>query len=171
KPLPEQFLPFDHNDGAGFWWANSMNTFTRNVAVECDRYGFRFEATPTKGFDLRRPVLQPDGGTERVDIRTLPFIRFDGNEAPDHRFGSNLGGRGGEFFAGGVGAVVPDMGHPFVLQNTRIWNTHWAFSPYTRYAVDNLDIADSSYGLFLPAYDTWIQSPRRANPYGSPGEG
>ncbi len=23
KPLPAQFLPFDHNDGAGFWWANS----------------------------------------------------------------------------------------------------------------------------------------------------
>jgi hypothetical protein len=48
KPLPEQFLPFDHNDGAAFWWANSLNTFTHNVAVECDRYGFRFEATPTK---------------------------------------------------------------------------------------------------------------------------
>ena len=32
--------------GAGFWWANSRNTFTRNVAVECDRYGYRFEATP-----------------------------------------------------------------------------------------------------------------------------
>ena len=50
KPLPEQDLPFDHNDGAGFWWANSRNTFTRNVAVECDRYGFRFEASaPTRG--------------------------------------------------------------------------------------------------------------------------
>src|SRR5262249_25327927 len=28
-----------------------------------------------------------------------------------------------------------------------------AFAPHTRYAVDNLDIADSTYGLFLPAYD------------------
>ena len=44
KPLPDQFLPFDHNDGAGFWWANSLNSFTRNVAVECDRYGFRYES-------------------------------------------------------------------------------------------------------------------------------
>ncbi len=160
KPLPEQFLPFDHNDGAGFWWANSHNTFTRNVAVECDRYGFRFEATPTKGFDLRRPVLLPDGRTEPVDIRTLSFIRFEDNEAHDHLFGVNLGGLGGDFFAPGVGDVVPDQGSPFFLQKTRIWNTHWAFAPHTRYAVDRLDIADSTYGLFLPAYDAEVQPPR-----------
>jgi hypothetical protein len=154
KPLPEQFLPFDHNDGAGYWWANSQNTFTRNVAVECDRYGFRFEATPTKGFDLRRPVLQPDGSIEPVDIRTLSFIRFEDNEAHDQLFGINLGGLGADFFKGGVDGVVPDFGSPFLLLNTRIWNTHWAFAPHTRYAVDDLDIADSTYGLFLPAYDT-----------------
>ena len=29
KPLPSQNLPFDNNGGAGFWWANSRNTFTR----------------------------------------------------------------------------------------------------------------------------------------------
>src|SRR5262249_193201 len=45
KPLPDQALPFDRNDGAGFWWANCRNTFTRNVAVECDRWGFLFELT------------------------------------------------------------------------------------------------------------------------------
>jgi uncharacterized protein (TIGR03067 family) len=152
KPLPKQALPFDHNDGAGFWWANSLNTFTRNVAAECDRYGFRFEATPSKDFDLRLPIRQPDGTTEKVDVRTLPFVRFDGNEAHDQLFGINLGGLGGDFFKGGVGGVVPDGGHPFVVENTRLWNTNWAFSSYTRYAVDNLDIADSIYGLFLPAY-------------------
>ena len=152
KPAPQQVLPFDHNDGAAFWWANSQNTFTRNVAAECDRYGFRFEATPTKGFDLRLPVRQPDGTTEKVDIRTLPFVRFDGNEAHDHLLGINLGGLGGDFFKGGIDGVVPDGGHPFVIENTRIWNTNWAISLYTRYALDNLDIADSIYGLFLPAY-------------------
>jgi uncharacterized protein (TIGR03067 family) len=156
KPLPEQFLPFDHNDGAGFWWANSLNTFTRNVAVECDRYGFRFEATPVKGFDLRRPVLQPDGSTEPVDVRTLPFVRFEGNEAHDQQFGINLGGLGGDFFKGGVAGIVPNL----VLQDTRIWNTHWALAPHTRYALYNLDIADSTYGLFLPAYDAEAQPPR-----------
>jgi uncharacterized protein (TIGR03067 family) len=153
KPLPDQVLPFDHNDGAGFWWANSQNTFTGNVAVECDRYGFRFEATGAPNFDLRLPILQADGRTERIDIRTLPFIRFEGNEAHDQLLGINLGGLGGDFFKGGISGVVPDLGHPFLLKDTRIWNTHWAFTAYTRYAIDNLDIADSTYGLFLPAYN------------------
>src|SRR5262249_22258318 len=27
KPLPKQVLPYDKNDGSGFWWANSHNTF------------------------------------------------------------------------------------------------------------------------------------------------
>ena len=43
-PLPGQVLAFDRNEGAGFWWANSRNAFLRNVAVECDQYGFRYEA-------------------------------------------------------------------------------------------------------------------------------
>jgi uncharacterized protein (TIGR03067 family) len=161
KPLPEQALPFDHNDGAGFWWANSLNSFTRNVAAECDRYGFRFEATPTPDFDLRLPVLRPDGSRERVDVRTLPFVRFEGNEAHDQLFGVNLGGLGGNFFADGVRGVVPHGGQPFRLRDTRVWNTHWAFAAYTRYAVDGLDIADSTYGVFLPAYDMVALGPEK----------
>jgi uncharacterized protein (TIGR03067 family) len=159
KPMPEQFLPFDHNDGAGFWWANSQNTFTRNVAVECDRYGFRFEASPIKGFDLRRPVLRPDGSIEPIDIRTLSFVRFEGNEAHDQLFGVNLGGKPADFFSSGVDGVVPANSDPFLVQNARIWNTHWAFAPHTRYAITNLDIADSTYGLFLPAFDTEVVPP------------
>src|SRR4051794_17804144 len=61
KRLPKQVLPFDENDGAGFWWANSLNTFTDNVAANCDQYGFRFEATPTSIFKLTLPVQNPDG--------------------------------------------------------------------------------------------------------------
>jgi uncharacterized protein (TIGR03067 family) len=170
KPLPEQALPFDRNDGAGFWWANSLNTFTRNVAVECDRWGFRLEAAPTRGFDLQRPILQPDGSVERVDIRTLPFVRFDGNEAHDHLFGINLGGLPGDFFRPGLGGVAPGAADPLVLRNTRIWNAHWAFSPHTRYAVDNLDIADCTYGLFLPAYDAEVH-PSGPLSLGQPGDG
>jgi hypothetical protein len=44
KPLPGQVFPLDGNEGAGFWWADSRNAFTRNVAVECDGYGYRFDA-------------------------------------------------------------------------------------------------------------------------------
>ena len=51
KPLPGQVLTFDRNEGAGFWWANSLNAFMRNMAVECDQYGFRYEAPRRQGFD------------------------------------------------------------------------------------------------------------------------
>ena len=42
-------LPFDPNDGAGFWWANGRNTFTRNVACENDRYGYHFQIDEDAG--------------------------------------------------------------------------------------------------------------------------
>src|SRR5581483_908279 len=77
KALPKQVLPFDQNEGAGFWWANSLNTFTRNVAAENDRYGFRYEATPTSRLKLVFNVQQPDGSFQPTDIRTLPFVRFE----------------------------------------------------------------------------------------------
>ncbi len=81
RSLPGQALAFDRNEGAGFWWANSRNAFLRNVAVECDRYGFRYEAPVEPGFDPRMKVRGSDGAVELVDIRTLPFIRFEDNEA------------------------------------------------------------------------------------------
>ena len=161
KPLPEQALPHDRNDGAGFWWANNLNTFTRNVAAECDRWAYLFEMAATREADVRRPVLQPDGTTEPVDIRTLPFVRFEDNEAHDQLDGVSLGGK-----LGGFDEVVP--GDMLVLRNIRIWNTNWAFTPFARYAVDNLDIADCRYGLFLPAYDADVPPrPRSGNGEGS----
>ena len=48
-----------------------------------------------------------------VDIRTLPFVRFDGNEAHDVRWGITLG----ETLARTRG-VVPDEKHPLLLRNT-----------------------------------------------------
>ena len=81
------------NDGAGFWWANSLNTFTRNVACENDRYGFRFEATPTSRAQARPSAsCSPTARRKTVDIRTLPFVRFEDNEAHcDGLYGVNLG--------------------------------------------------------------------------------
>src|SRR5207249_881353 len=105
KPLPRQALPFDQNEGAGFWWANSLNTFTRNVACENDRYGFRFEANKSSAFNPVLPVQQPDGSRRAVDIRTLPFVRFEDNEEhSDGLYGFNLGE--------GVDRVGPDHRHP-----------------------------------------------------------
>lgn len=170
--LPGQILPFDHNDGAGFWWANSLNSFTRNVAVECDQYGYRYEARPIDDFKPTRAVRQPDGSSEAVDIRTLPFVRFDDNEArSQRRYGLNLGGirsvaRQSDYGnaqgrtdvrtlnhelirAGDVGGVGPEPSDPFVIRNFKVWTSHWAYHSGTPSVfVDGLKVYDSNYGIW-----------------------
>ena len=154
KPLPQQVFPFDKNDGAGFWWANSQNTFTRNVACECDEYGFFFQAAKTADFDPVLPVLQPDGRRKKVDIRTLPFVRFEDNESHcQRRHAFNLGG-GVPFGKPNVDGVGPDARHPFVIRNMKLWNVHWAIHPVSpSVLLDNLDIHDAEYGVWRPEYN------------------
>jgi G8 domain len=145
--LPRQILPFDANDGAGFWWANSHNTFTRNSTCENDRYGYRFEATPGSSFKPVLPILASTGSLKNTDIRTLPFIRFDDNEsACDGEYGFNLGE--------GVQRVGPNSLHPFVIRNMKIWEVHYAFRPQSPSVyVDNMRIWRCTYGVYHPNYD------------------
>lgn len=147
KRLPKQVLPFDANDGAGYWWANSRNTFTRNVAAGCDQYGFRYEATSGSSFKTVFPIMQPDGRDEPVDIRTLPFIRFDDNEVHSSYglYGINLGE--------GVGRVGPDERHPFILRNTKIWNVHYGFRPQAPSVMVDTMTIQSHYGVYHPNFD------------------
>lgn len=150
KRLPKQVLPFDANEGAGFWWANSLNTFTRNVAVASGGYGFRYEATPSSALKLTFPVMQPDGREETVDIRTLPFVRFEDNEVHSTKglYGINLGE--------GVRRIGPDAKHPFVVRNTKIWNVHYGFRPQVpSLLVENM-LIQSSYGVYHPNYDNHV---------------
>jgi RNA polymerase sigma factor (sigma-70 family) len=153
KPLPRQVIPFDRNDGSGFWWANSHNSFTRNVACECDEYGYFFQAAKTADFDPVLSVQQPDGSRKRVDIRTLPFIRFEDNEAHcQRRHGFNLGG-GVPFGKPNVDGVGPDTKHPFVVRKMKMWNVHWAIHPVApSLLLDDLDIFDADYGVWRPEY-------------------
>jgi hypothetical protein len=150
RPLPKQALPFDQNEGAGFWWANSLNTFTRNVSCENDRYGYRFEATPTSALRLTLPVLQPDGSRKPVDIRTLPFVRFEGNESHcEGLYSLNLGE--------GVNRVGPDTRHPFVVRDMKIWATHYAFRPQVpSLLVEGMRIWRAAYGVYHPNYDNHV---------------
>jgi hypothetical protein len=150
KPLPKQALPFDRNEGAGFWWANSQNTFTRNVSCENHRYGYRFEATQGSTFKTTLPVRQPDGGLRPVDIRTLPFVRFEDNEAHcDGLYGFNLGE--------GVARVGPDARHPFVIRNMKIWSVHYAFRPQSpSILVEDMRIHQAAYGVYHPNYDRHV---------------
>lgn len=172
QPLPDQSLPFDLNDGAGFWWANSCNSFTRNVAVECDQYGFRFEAEQTDEFDPVVAVRQPSGKVAPQDIRTLPFIRFADNEAHcQRRFGFNFGGirgmthetlrnpiKSSAYYPSSVGGTVdgigPDEQHPFQVQNMKVWDAHWALhSGIPALSVDGLDVYDCNYGIWRSMMD------------------
>jgi hypothetical protein len=150
KRLPNQVLPFDPNDGAGFWWANSLNTFTRNVACENDRYGFRFEATQGSRFNATLPVMQPDGTLRPTDIRTLPFVRFDDNEChSDGRYGFNLGE--------GVDRAGPDERHPFIVRNLKIWEVHYAMRPQSPCLLaENVHIHRADYGVYHPNYDRHV---------------
>jgi hypothetical protein len=150
KRLPKQMLPFDANEGAGFWWANSLNTFTRNVSCENARYGFRYEATQTSALKLTFNVQQPDGTKKPVDIRTLPFIRFDDNESHcEGLYGINIGE--------GVARVGPDAQHPFVMRNTKIWSVHYAFRPQApSLLVENMKIWKAAYGVYHPNYDNHV---------------
>ena len=158
QPLPDQVLGYDKNLGSGFWWANSLNSFTNNVAAECDEDGFRMEVFADEHFNPELLVLQPDGTHKKVDIRTLPFVRFDGNEAHCQRlFGINLGG----FPSRKPGEVNPDVAgigppseQPFHLRNTKVWNTHWAFhcgAPSVR--IEDFAMHDCAYGIWRCVID------------------
>ncbi len=150
KPLPKQILPFDQNEGAGFWWANSLNTFTRNVTCENHRYGYRFEATKTSRLDVTLPVEGADGERHPTDIRTLPFVRFEGNEAHcDGLYGFNLGE--------GVNRVGPDEKHPFIVRDMKIWEIHYAFRPQSpSLLVEDMRIHRAAYGVYHPNYDRHV---------------
>jgi G8 domain len=153
--LPDQALAFDRNEGAGFWWANSQNAFVRNVAVECDQYGFRYEAPAVPGFDPSMSIRSPDGTKRRVDIRTLPFLRFDDNEAHAQRgYGLDLGGGPGDGAIGGVGGVGPDARHPYVIRRLRVWDAHWALTlDPPDVLVDGLQVTNCEFGLWRPRYE------------------
>jgi hypothetical protein len=150
KPQAGQALHFDNNLGAGFWWANSLNSFTRNIACE-NNYGFFFEARAREGVNLTLPVARPDGTSRPVDIRTLPFVRFEDNEThTNNTVGFNLGE--------GVGNVGPDARHPFVIRNLKIWSEgYYAFRPMApSVLVEGLQITRGAYGIYHPNYDRHV---------------
>jgi len=146
-PLPLQVLPFDQNDGAGFWWANGRNTFTRNVACENDRYGFHFQITQTPDFDPRLPLTEPNGQVAKRDVRTVPFLRFEDNASHssglfEFRFGDESRGQ-----------VASDRAHPFIARNLRAWAAHYALRPNVRsFLLEGFQVAQASYGIYYPSY-------------------
>lgn len=130
--------------------AFERNTFTRNVTAENDQYGYRFDAPVGPEFDLVLPVLQPDGETRNVDIRSIPFVRFDDNEAhSESAYGINLRGVEGRAPRNEYGT---DREHPFVVRRMNIWNVHFGFRPESRYLLlEDVAIARSNIGIYEPS--------------------
>jgi len=151
KRLPKQVLPFDPNDGAGFWWANGRNSFTRNVACENDEYGYRFEVAKRSNFNPELNTLQPSGERERVDVRKLPFLRFEDNESHSEglysfNFGDDVNG-----------SVSGDRTHPFIAKNLRAWETHYVMRPnLSHFLLDGLTVSNGVYGIYHPDYDAHV---------------
>jgi G8 domain len=150
-PLPQQVLSYDPNDGAGFWWANGRNTFTRNVACENDRYGFHFQITRTPNFNPVLRVRSPDGKVAERDVRTLPFLRFEDNESHseglfDFRFGDEE-----------HGSVHGDREHPFIARDLRAWASHYVIRPNVQFfLLDGLRVKDAAFGIYHPDYDAHV---------------
>lgn len=151
KRLPKQVLPFDPNDGAGFWWANGRNTFTRNVACENDEYGYRFEIAKPSNFDPTLNLRTPEGGRAAVDVRTIPFLRFEDNEShSEGLYSFNFGDDRN-------GSVRGDRQHPFIARNLRAWQTHYVLRPNLQFfLMDGLEVKDGVYGVYHPDYDAHV---------------
>jgi hypothetical protein len=167
KRLPEQVLSFDPNDGAGFWWANGLNTITRNVTTENDKYGYRYDMQKRSNFDTNLPIRQPDGSEKVVDVRTLPIWRFDDNEAHAEGFyGMLVAANGGsqpdnpihdEKMLERIKRVDwtgPDTRHPHMIRNLSIWGSHYAFRPHSpAMRMENVRIHKAAYGIYRPAFE------------------
>jgi len=150
-PLPRQVLSYDPNDGAGFWWANGRNTFTRNVSCENDRYGYHFHLTKTPDFNPVLRVRGLDGKAVAQDVRTLPFLRFEDNESHSEglfsfRFGDEV-----------HGSVHGNRTHPFIVRNLRVWEAHYAIRPNVRFfLLDGLRVKNAAYGIYHPDSDAHV---------------
>ena len=150
-PLPQQVLTFDSNDGAGFWWANGRNTFTRNVACENDHYGYHFQITKSVEFNPVLRLREPDGKIAERDVRTLPFLRFEDNESHseglfDFRFGDEV-----------HGSVRGDRTHPFIARNLRAWQSHYVIRPNVQFfLLDGLRVQNAVFGIYHPDYDAHV---------------
>jgi G8 domain/Prenyltransferase and squalene oxidase repeat len=170
RRLPEQVLPFDPNDGAAFWWSNGRNTLVRNVSCENDEYGFRYDMQTTSRFDGRLLVRMPDGSDAVVDVRTIPIWRFEDNEAHNEGFYGLLVAANGnrqpdtairdESMLRQIERVDwtgPDVRHPHVIRNLKLWNVHYALRPHSpAMLLENIRIHDAAYGIYRPAFENQV---------------
>lgn len=160
-------LPFDPNDGAGFWWANGKNTFSRNVSTDNEEYGYRYDMQRSSQFDCNLPIRQPDGSVAKIDVRTIPIWRFEDNEAHTEGFYGMLVAANGNSQPDNpindekmlerirqIDWTGPDKSHPHRIKNLSIWNAHYAFRPHSpNMVMENVRLHVAAYGVYRPAFD------------------
>jgi hypothetical protein len=80
-------------------------------------------------------------------------VRFADNESHcQRRHSLNLGG-GAPFGPPNSAGVGPDVQHPFLIRNTKLWNVHWGISPVSASVLlDGLTIYNAEYGVWRPEY-------------------
>ncbi len=170
KRLPKQVLPFDGNEGSAFWWANGRNTLVRNVAVENDIYGYRYDMQHSQSFNSTLPITMPDGEARKIDVRTIPIWRFEDNESHSEGLAGMVVACNGdqqvddsikdEAMLNRIKSVDwtgPDAKHPHIIRNLKIWEAHYAFRPHSpSMLIDGLRIHQVAYGVYRPAFDNQV---------------
>jgi hypothetical protein len=165
KPLPKQVLGFDPNEGAAFWWANGHNSLTRNVSCENDEYGYRYDSQSTRSFNSTLAIRTGAGAEEKIDIRTIPFFRFESNEA-------HTEGLYGMTFAGNnqagdpidkaerlaqIDRTGPDSRHPHIVRDAKIWQVHYGLRPQVpTMLLEQVHIDSAVYGIYRPALENHV---------------
>jgi hypothetical protein len=82
-------------------------------------------------------------------VRTIPFFRFEGNEAHVHRlygfkFGTDRTSR----------LIRGDRKHPFIVRDLKVWETHYNLQPSLAYfLLDGLRLSGGTYSIYRPEYD------------------
>lgn len=170
KRMKDQALPFDPNDGAGFWWSNGKNSFTRNVACENEEYGYRFDIQKRSNFNPVLSVRQTDGTSKKVDVRTIPIWRFDRNEShSEGLYGVVVAANGGDQPDSPIKTekqldrikridwTGPDTRHPHRLTNLKLWSVHYGLRPHSpNMVMENIRIHHTTYGVYRPAFDNQV---------------
>jgi hypothetical protein len=110
-------------------------------------------------------VRNGSGGEEKVDIRTLPFFRFESNEA-------HTEGLYGMVFAGNnqqgdpfskvedlrrIDRTGPDVRHPHIVRDAKIWQVHYGMRPQVpEMLLEHVHIEHATYGIYRPALENHV---------------
>ena len=110
----------------------------------------RRRSQPLK-LDVRRSS-SPTAARKTVDIRTLPFVRFDDNEV--HSSTASTASTS----ARASTASARTRKHPFIVRNLKIWDVALRLPPAGAVAAGREHDAStrSAYGVYHPNYDNHV---------------